>query len=159
MKFTTNGMQISQARSHTARRADRGTNGWTDGGAYGQTSGWPWVVFLALWNLQVNALVAPRQKKPQGQREKNITNHLALCAYLWPHGPLPYGQCVCVCEGQVDSNGIAGACRSAPNRTFEPNFMSYQRQIATSLRPGRNTWLSDSMAKTKASLDPSDNWV
>lgn len=66
---------------------------------------------------------------------------------------------VCACEGQVDSNGIAGACRSAPNRTFEPNFMSYQRQIATSLRPGRNTWLSDSVAKTKASLDPSDNWV
>lgn len=66
---------------------------------------------------------------------------------------------VCVCEGQVDSNGIAGACRPAPNRTFEPNFMSYQRQIATSLRPGRNTWLSDSMAKTKASPDPSDNWV
>lgn len=139
MKFTTNGMQISQA-SQTDERAEEGRDGW-DGGMYGQTSGWPWVVCLALSNLQVNALVAPRQKEPQGQREakkkkKNITNHLALCAYLWPHGPLPGDHCkgVCVC-------GIVGAYRSAPNRTFEPNFMSYQRQIATSLRSGHNTWL------------------
>lgn len=70
------------------------------------------------------------------KKKKNITNHLALCAYLWPHGPLPGDHCkgVCVC-------GIVGAYRSAPNRTFEPNFMSYQRQIATSLRSGHNTWL------------------
>lgn len=61
---------------------------------------------------------------------------------------------VCVC-------GIVGAYRLAPNRTFEPNFMSYQRQIATSLRSGHNTWLygHPAMAKTKARLDPSDNWV
>lgn len=60
-------MQISQA-SQTDERAEEGRDGW-DGGMYGQTSGWPWVVCLALWNLQVNALVAPRQKEPQGQRE------------------------------------------------------------------------------------------
>lgn len=50
-------------------------------------------------------------KEAPGTKGKNITNHLALCAYLWPHGPLPYEQCkrtgVCVFVWQWHCGGVS----------------------------------------------------
>lgn len=157
MKFTTNGMQISQpSQTDTSERRKQGMDG----------MGWRDVrtdIRLAMGRMLGIVKFAgecfsstPPKEAPGTEREAKKKKHNKSPGIM----RLPVAPWSIACKG-VCVCGIVGAYRSAPNRTFEPNFMSYQRQIATSLRSGHNTWLygHPAMAKTKARLDPSDNWV